>query len=202
MVRKSNKQCRKNIKVTILNAINNAELVIEKLECNALDSCDNAVFVLMNAIFSQCICSPTACDNVIGIESCFAGLEKIECTASSSCQNQIQTISNPANNFELICSATSSCQDFTLNINVDRPEITFFKGFICGAPNACNGLIVNVVNTNGNIIQIDKVECGDINSCLNAQFNNMGAIILQSICGQPTSCTGCQIDEDGTITSC
>eukprot|EP01083_Nonionella_stella_P223605 796740_1 len=77
---------------------------IEKLECTALNACQNAEFILGDGIsFQTCECGASedrACDGIRGIDSCLTGLEKLECSTSNICYDTHEVIQNPAQNFE------------------------------------------------------------------------------------------------------
>ena len=117
--------------ISILNQNPNF-MYIQNLDCPAFQSCQRTEFILDNVGFENCKCGSAtqqSCDGTIGIDSCFEGLEKMECTGPNSCRGQTKTLRNVANDFELVCGDISSCQNFTLNVDLtaNNPagEVTF-----------------------------------------------------------------------------
>ena len=67
------------------------------------------------------------------------------------------------------------------------------KGFRCGAPMACKGLVVEVSRSSDRNIFIEKLECNGESACLNADFLLGTGITFQNcVCGTATerSCDG------------
>eukprot|EP01084_Bolivina_argentea_P256648 432166_1 len=184
-------------------------LTIESLECGAAKSCQLAKFDIINGGFEDCVCGSTiqqSCEGTIGIDSCFAGLDKLECVGMNSCEASKQTLTNIANDFELICGSLSSCQSMALTININdhnADPVTVLKGYKCGADHSCAGANIEICNQQQNEeIVIEKIECDGIESCKDTVFGCIGQVVIQEIaCGDDGGCDGCvvQIDNQQTV---
>ncbi len=132
----------------------NPNLYIEELSCGASKSCKDASFDLgPNVHIEHCGCAgglTLACDNVMGVNNCITGLNKLECVgALEPCRGMTETITNPLQDFELICNDPNSCQNFDLTIIMDGTKPTSsFKGIKCGSPTSCTNMRVTIVNYN------------------------------------------------------
>ena len=177
-------------------------LTINELACGGFRACFNTHFYLTpNIVFDQCGCAggmTQSCQGLIGIDSCAQGLYKIECVGIS-CQGKIEEITNPKDYFELICSDSNSCRGYTLTIritdSINAP--TILNGVVCGAPNACIGMRINIINEKSNsanspILIANGILCGTTNSCKDAIIVTHNADIPYIGCGDITSCVGCQ----------
>ena len=125
----------------------------------------------------------------------------MECTGPNSCRGQTKTLRNVANDFELVCGDISSCQNFTLSVEItaNNPsgEVTFLKGITCGGENSCNGaqIVISNQQSNNETLFVEIVECGSIGSCTNAVFSTVGPVFIEEfICGSPSSCDGCLVN--------
>ncbi len=100
------------------------ELIINDLECTAVDSCSNAMFnVLGDVKINKCACG-SSCNTAIGLEEyCFSDLPQMECGDAFGCQSQIKTIVNPLNNFNFLCSNTHSCEAARFTIKTNNGQI-------------------------------------------------------------------------------
>eukprot|EP01084_Bolivina_argentea_P303035 523141_1 len=186
----------------------NHELTFEELTCGAEESCRNLVFDIgPNIIFEECRCAGAltlACDNLLGVDQCMAGMNNIDCKGANGCKNKVTTITNPGNGFELFCPDPSSCENMMLNIYLDgrRRGVDHFGGVWCKAEKACNNLVVNIYNiVVGFHIDAGMVYCDTSNFCTNSTFNLIGADIDVG-CSQANNCKGCTTNVEGKCTKC
>ena len=186
-----------------ITVINNGPnfITIENLECRAFQACKLTHFDLNNAAFENCQCGSNiqqSCEGTTGIDTCFSGLDKLECYGMNSCEHSIQSLTNVADGFELICGSLAACEamDLVILLN-DNKETTvnMIKGYNCNADESCKGASVGLVNRQSNApIVIEKIECGGINSCANALFGCKGDVTIDSIvCGGSGACDGCYV---------
>jgi len=186
---------------TIITTSGSNDLTIAELSCGGYRACFNTHFYLTpNIAFTQCGCAggmTQSCDGLLGVESCAQGISKIECNGNS-CRGMSETIINPRDHFELICSDPNSCKDYTLTIKIeDSPRApSILNGVTCGSPDACNGMRINIINLKSdatiNPIPAGTISCGTTNSCRNTIIVTHNADILSIVCGDTTSCAGCQ----------
>merc|ERR1712154_73625 len=184
-------------------------ITVEKLECEAPSACSEALFDFEGGVaFEECKCgesSTMSCDGIKGIDSCLAGLEKVECTKTGSCTDLQQQVVNVANDFELICGASSSCNGFWLQIvlnNNGRASTNYLKGYKCDKTEACLGAIIQVNNNQKDVlVTVGKIECTKTRSCKDARFIVVGDVkINEIICGIDQSCDGCTVQYSLTST--
>jgi len=182
-------------------------LEIEELMCGAAESCRNAVFDIgPNVEFADCLCAgklTLACDNLLGVDSCMAGMNHLECLKPNECKGMVETLTNPGNDFELVCGDIGSCQGMELTVYMDgrRRGVTRFGGVQCLKDNSCSGLVYNVFNIIRPIIDVGIVNCEKPGSCVNATFNLIGAKADVS-CGDASACTGCSRAIEHVCTEC
>jgi len=196
----------KDISITI-NNYHGKELKIDSLACAQRESCRHAVFDLSpNIVIGDCQCGgglTMACDNIMGVSQCASGLSKFECVGTA-CKGLVETISNPAQDLEILCASPGACSGMKLTILVDgsRSDLTRFKGVTCGSPYACSGMEINVINSGAKALDAGLVECGSSSSCKNVQLNTYNADFGEIKCGDTTSCRGCQYNKDGRCGQC
>eukprot|EP01083_Nonionella_stella_P088443 246490_1 len=199
------------ISVTINKVVRsgNPNLYIEELSCGASKSCKDASFDLgPNVHIEHCGCAgglTLACDNVMGVNNCITGLKKLECVgALEPCRGMTETITNPLQDFELICNDANSCQNFDLTIIMDGTKPTSsFKGIKCGSPTSCTNMRITIVNYDTkNRLNAGDVHCGSPTACTNVVLDYYYADVGTIFCGDSSSCTGCTSSVDGVCTEC
>lgn len=198
----------KEMTVTVQKTHSN-NVVIEELGCGQAESCRHAIFDLGPGIsLGSCGCAgglTMACDNIRGVPSCESGLNKFECVGAKSCEGLVETITNPANNFEIICGDPGSCNAMKLTINIDGSQSSLkrFKGITCGTQYSCTGMEITVVNTGPNAFDSGKVTCTSPSACKNVKLVTYNADFNKIDCGSSsTSCRNCEYSKDGYCTKC
>merc|ERR1719410_2917684 len=198
----------KDMTVTVQKTHAN-NVVIEELRCGQAESCRHAIFDLAPGIsLGTCGCAgglTMACDNIRGVPACASGLNKFECVGANSCEGLIETISNPAQDFEIICGDPGSCNAMKLTINIDgsQSNLKKFKGITCGTQYSCTGMEITVVNTGPNAFDSGKVTCTSPSACKNVKLVTYNADFSAIDCGgSSTSCRNCEYTKDGYCTKC
>ncbi len=123
----------------LIVSINNRgcdELIINELDCMATDSCTNGIFnVIGDVKINKCDCGSSC--TAIGLEDyCFSVLPMMECGDAFGYQSQIQTIINPMNNFNFLCSNTNSCGPARFSIQTNNGQIRQLGAFLFGGLDA------------------------------------------------------------------
>merc|ERR1711997_1399330 len=137
-------------------------------------------------------------------------VKKLDCKLSppnfGSCAGTTQNIYDPTLDFELLCSAKSSCLGSTINFHFGpyfNPYMEELKGLWFKAELAAADATINFYhqpNYQGNKLRIAEINCDKLNSCFNTQFilgPYMELEVGDFFCG-PGACTGCMIKESAT----
>eukprot|EP00483_Globobulimina_turgida_P000437 UN00437 len=183
------------------------DLHIEELSCGAAKSCQNAVFDIgPNIYIENCGCAgglTLACDNLKGVGNCVAGLQKLECVGIQ-CKGMKETITNPLQNFELICNDAGSCSNFALTIIMDGTQpTTAFKGIKCGSPFSCTNMKITIVNYDPKQrIDAGDVFCSSSDACINVKLDYYYTDVGTIHCDNSDSCNGCTTSVDGKCSQC
>ena len=114
----------------------------------ATASCSGADFDLIGDVsLGRCHCGPS-CADATGLSACFQNLAKVECNDFQSCLGQVRVVTNPRNDFQMICGNDESYKDaqvrFELNQDADKPRnVERIQGLVFGGKNAGeNGVFV------------------------------------------------------------
>lgn len=166
----------------------------------------NAQFqVSPNVIFEGCACaggSTKSCDGLTGVDRCTYGMDMMSCTGAD-CAHTMQTIANPLENFQVLCSDPAVCENFILTIkivdDVHAPE--FLGGVTCGSSNSCKGMRIFIVNDAPERINIGKIFCNTYSSCHDTVFVLQNADIESISCGAG-ACDGCSQFIDNVYAPC
>eukprot|EP00483_Globobulimina_turgida_P012663 UN12686 len=122
-----------------------------------------------------------------------------------SCAGKISTITNPVENFEMLCDGFETCTGATLNINFSpaaSPNIERIKGLWFKGEYAAAGAVINISNQRGfgNKIMIEEIVCDKPGACMETQFiigPNMELEIGNFYCSAD-ACHGCSVRESMT----
>jgi len=184
-------------------------VTIEELHCGQAESCRHALFDFAPGInLKTCGCAgglSMACDNIRGVPACESGLNKFECVGANGCEGLVETITNPAQDFEIICGDPNSCNSMKLTINIDgsQPNLSRFKGITCGTQYACTNMEVTIVNTGANLFDAGTVICTSPSACKNVKLTTYNADFKKIDCGgSSTSCRNCEYQKDGRCSKC
>jgi len=115
----------------------------------------------------------------------------------NTCAGQIKTITNPSQNFEVLCNSYAGCAGATINVELPANGlyIEALKGFFFTHEWAGSGAIININNQRGADVLIEEVKCIKLGSCHNTQFilgANVQIEVGDFFCGLG-SCDGCVV---------
>jgi len=196
----------KDIRISVTKT-HSKELVIEEVGCAQAESCRHATFDLSPGVtVGTCACAggmTMACDNIMGVSGCVSGLQKFECV-KTACKGMVESVVNPANDFEIICGDPGACEGLKLTINIDgqRGDLKRFKGVTCGTTRACTGMEINVINTGPTTIDAGFFICTSSSACGNVKIMTYNAPFETVECGDSSSCRLCTYTKDGVTRPC
>eukprot|EP01083_Nonionella_stella_P063314 164517_1 len=173
-------------------------VVIDNVECVSHNSCNGAVFNLVGDIdIRNCQCGPS-CSNARGLDKCYSNLEFVLCPDALSCMGITKTITNPAHDFEMICSNVQSCENSNFVLEIvptltNMSPATAWKGFTLSGMNAARGATFTIDNQLSAILEVDTIECRGAQSCAQTTFITGTNVIIEDVICAQGACYGCTI---------
>eukprot|EP00483_Globobulimina_turgida_P001615 UN01617 len=181
-------------------------ILIEDINCVAINSCSNAIFSLTGPIEIQnCQCGPS-CDSVLGLEKCFSSISEVLCPDPLSCMGRHEIISNPVDGFEMVCGALQSCENSNFLFELTPPDtgltgITVWEGFVFSGCNSGRGAVITIQNRQGNdvngvaiVLTIQEIDCAEIGACEGLTIVTSENVIIADFICKVGACNGCTVN--------
>jgi hypothetical protein len=196
-----------------LTVVNNGcrTVIIEDLQCSPGGACTGAVFDLNSGTgfgveVKNCMCGPS-CRDAVGLDACYNNVQVLDCPDANSCATQSLTISNPANDFVLLCSNTRSCAELNLDIILSGASLNLvqrFAAFVCSANMACQDAVINIENPQMTstgvavLLSVHEIQCVAPKACDGATFITNNNVNIEQVVCVNNACDNCLVKESVT----
>eukprot|EP00485_Elphidium_margaritaceum_P001520 CAMPEP_0202686196 /NCGR_PEP_ID=MMETSP1385-20130828/1998_1 /ASSEMBLY_ACC=CAM_ASM_000861 /TAXON_ID=933848 /ORGANISM="Elphidium margaritaceum" /LENGTH=523 /DNA_ID=CAMNT_0049340725 /DNA_START=246 /DNA_END=1817 /DNA_ORIENTATION=+ len=185
------------------------DVVIKSIECRD-GSCDYSSwsFFGRQAITIDTCHLPTGALSVpvgsSGLDRCFSGLQELKCSDIMPCMQQTKTITDPRNDFKLVCLDLLACggSQFTIQVTAAfKPAPIQTINIVCDGRESCKGTNFTVVNHNRVEIEVN-VHCTSLGACNGAMFEGSSNVrFTEVICVAVNQCMGCTVNNLPCTTS-
>lgn len=199
----------KGMKFTIRN--DGCDIIrLEDLQCGPGEACTGAIFdfnagntITGGVQLNNCMCGPS-CVDATGIDMCYNNVQVLECVDFESCAMQQRSITNPANDFVLLCMGVESCFGFELELVVAGGSgnlVRRFTGFECGGIMACKEAVITIVNTQATsdgqnvLLSVADVICSEREACDGATFITGVNVEIQRVVCSAGACNNCVVKQ-------